>query len=165
MARCLAGRFVSDLEAVGASTVPSAADVLALKATGCAFGAIACHDGSLYAYRIVGSRRRGILWRASGTSPAVATATGEGRSRRSRSFWGCALSMFGRIKGEVASKCDPLSDEGMYELGLAMARLTPEERERWNRDYDEIEAMMPMYGSFSAAADAYERMNPTPAPA
>ena len=75
------------------------------------------------------------------------------------------MSIFGRVKREVASKCDPMSDEGMYEHGLAMARLTPEEREQWNRDYDEIEAMMPMYGSFAAAADAYARMNPAPAPA
>lgn len=70
------------------------------------------------------------------------------------------MSIFGRVKREVASKCDPLSDEGMYEHGLAMARLTPEEREQWNRDYDAIEAMMPQYGSFAAAAEAYEAMHP-----
>ena len=70
------------------------------------------------------------------------------------------MSIFGRVKREVASKCDPASDEGAYERGLAMARLTPAEREQWNRDYYAIEAMMPQYGTFRAAAEAYEAMHP-----
>ena len=60
-----------------------------------------------------------------------------------RKEWGCELSIFGRVKREVASKCDPASDEGGYEHAQALARLTPEEREQWNRDYYAIEAMHP----------------------
>ena len=49
-----AGHEVATIHNHPGSSIPSAADVLALKATGCAFGVIACHDGSLYVYRIVG---------------------------------------------------------------------------------------------------------------
>lgn len=36
------------------SSIPSAADFAALKSSGASFGVIACHDGSLYRYSIVG---------------------------------------------------------------------------------------------------------------
>ncbi len=41
------------------SSIPSAADIASLKASGSSFGVIACHDGSLYRYSLVGEPMRG----------------------------------------------------------------------------------------------------------
>ena len=37
------------------STMPSAADVVSLSKSGAAFGVVACHDGSFFTYRVVGT--------------------------------------------------------------------------------------------------------------
>jgi proteasome lid subunit RPN8/RPN11 len=41
------------------SSLPSAADIAGLKASGASFGVIACHDGSLYRYSLVGEPSAG----------------------------------------------------------------------------------------------------------
>ena len=58
-----AGHEVAMLHNHPGSYVPSAADVLALKRTGARFGVVACHDGSLYVYEIVGEPAPGYrIW-------------------------------------------------------------------------------------------------------
>lgn len=48
------GHEVATMHNHPGSSIPSAADVLSLKVTGCKFGVIAAHDGSIYVYEIVG---------------------------------------------------------------------------------------------------------------
>ena len=48
------GHEVATMHNHPGSSIPSAADILSLKATGCKFGVIAAHDGSIYVYEIVG---------------------------------------------------------------------------------------------------------------
>lgn len=48
------GHEVATMHNHPGSSIPSAADILSLKDTGCKFGVIAAHDGSIYVYEIVG---------------------------------------------------------------------------------------------------------------
>lgn len=48
------GHEVATMHNHPGSSIPSAADLLSIKATGCKFGVIAAHDGSFYVYEIVG---------------------------------------------------------------------------------------------------------------
>lgn len=48
------GHEVATMHNHPGSSIPSAADILSLKVTGCKFGVIAAHDGSIYVYEIVG---------------------------------------------------------------------------------------------------------------
>ena len=58
-----AGHDVAMLHNHPGSSIPSAADVLSIKRTGARFGVIACHDGSLYVYEIVGEPAPGYrIW-------------------------------------------------------------------------------------------------------
>lgn len=58
-----AGHEVAMLHNHPGSSIPSAADVLALQRTGAMRGVIACHDGSLYLYEITGSPAAGYrIW-------------------------------------------------------------------------------------------------------
>ena len=58
-----AGHAVATLHNHPGSSIPSAADVLSIKRTGAKFGAIACHDGSLYVYEVVGEPAPGYkIW-------------------------------------------------------------------------------------------------------
>lgn len=72
-----AGHEVATLHNHPGSSMPSAADVLSLKATGCAFGAIACHDGTLYVYRIVGEPAPGYTLDDDALSRAYAQRPGD----------------------------------------------------------------------------------------
>ena len=57
------GHEVAMLHNHPASSIPSAADVLSVKRTGARFGVVACHDGSLYVYEIVGDPAPGYrVW-------------------------------------------------------------------------------------------------------
>ena len=57
------GHEVAMLHNHPASSIPSAADVLSVKRTGAKFGVVACHDGSLYLYEIVGDPAPGYrVW-------------------------------------------------------------------------------------------------------
>lgn len=58
-----AGHEVAMMHNHPGSSIPSAADVLSIKRTGAKFGAIACHDGSLYVYEIIGDPAPGYrIW-------------------------------------------------------------------------------------------------------
>ena len=48
------GHEVATMHNHPGSSIPSAADLLSIKATGCKFGVIVAHDGSIYVYEIVG---------------------------------------------------------------------------------------------------------------
>ena len=48
------GNEVATMHNHPGSSIPSAADLLSIKATGCKFGVIVAHDGSIYVYEIVG---------------------------------------------------------------------------------------------------------------
>ncbi len=72
-----AGHEVATMHNHPGSSIPSAADLLALKATGCAFGAIACHDGSLCVYRIVGDPAPGYTLDEERLSRAYAQRSGD----------------------------------------------------------------------------------------
>ncbi|WP_417576072.1 phage minor capsid protein [Paratractidigestivibacter sp.] len=48
------GHEVATMHNHPGSSIPSAADLLSIKVTGCKFGVIVAHDGSIYVYEIVG---------------------------------------------------------------------------------------------------------------
>lgn len=55
----VAGHDVVTLHNHPGSSIPSASDLRALKATGCRFGAIVAHDGTMYSYELVGAPKPG----------------------------------------------------------------------------------------------------------
>lgn len=62
------------------------------------------------------------------------------------------------ILRDIHIKIKPLFDgsDDIDPLGDALAKLTPEEREEWNREYDIFEKYIPQFGCGDAAYDAAE---------
>ena len=54
----------------------------------------------------------------------------------------------------------PYPDDGEHVYSRILAELSYSEREEWKRQAREVERMVPEYGSYDAALEAFERMHP-----
>ena len=78
------------------SLPPSASDIRSLVSNRAQRGVIACHDGTLYVFEIIGDPYLGILSTMTGSteSPGSGDKTRSGCFERLKMSWGCALSIF-----------------------------------------------------------------------
>ena len=61
---------------------------------------------------------------------------------------------------EEYQRLNPPVDDNMGYFQEVLGKLTPDEREEWDRQAGEVERLYPVYGSFWAAVEAFEAANP-----
>lgn len=69
------------------------------------------------------------------------------------------MSILRRVHEEKRRRLEYPDDCG-HVLSAVVDELSPDERREWRRQYLEFEAMVPEYGSYEAALDAFERLHP-----